>query len=637
MQAVVKTPDIEIKIDGEIPEKVLNALTEEYGSKVQIIEDTDKRYRVHLLVCAGTSCVSGGSLELRDALVEEIKKRGLENEVKVATTGCNGFCAVGPLLIVHPEGIFYKELHKEDVPRFVEEQLIKGRTVTDHLFEEKEQKELIPKMNDINFFKNQILVALRNRGLIDPEVIDEYIGRDGYLGAAKALNEMTPEQIIDEMKKSGLRGRGGAGFPTGLKWSFCHSAKSDQKYILCNADEGDPGAFMDRSILESDPHALLEGMIIGGKAIGANKGYIYVRAEYPLAIERLNIAIAQAREYGLLGKDILGSGFDFDIELYYGAGAFVCGEETALMQSIEGKRGMPRPRPPFPAHKGLWEKPTVLNNVETYANVASIILRGADWFAGLGTEQSKGTKVFALTGCVKNIGLIEVPMGTPLRTIVYDVGGGIEGNRPLKAVQIGGPSGGCLPESLIDTPVDYESITKTGAIMGSGGMVVMDDKSCMVDVARFFLSFTAEESCGKCTPCRVGTTVLLKKLEDITEGRGKPGDIELLESLSRNIIASSLCGLGQTAPNPVLTTIRYFRHEYEAHIYDKKCPAGVCKALTTFKIDPEKCKGCMLCKKKCPQDCISGEKKEPHVIDEEKCIRCGVCYESCKFGAIYFE
>ncbi len=634
MQAVVKTPQIEIRIDGEIPETLLSVLEEEYGKKVQIIENTDKRYRVHLLVCAGTSCVSGGSLDLRDALVEEIKKRGLQDEVMVATTGCNGFCAVGPLLIVHPEGIFYKELHKEDVPHFVEEQLIKGRAVKEHLFEEKERKEVIPKMNDINFFKNQILLALKNRGLIDPEVIDEYIGRDGYMGAAKALNEMTPEQIVDEMKKSGLRGRGGAGFPTGLKWSFCHDAKGDKKYILCNADEGDPGAFMDRSILESDPHALLEGMIIGGKAIGASKGYIYVRAEYPLAIERLNVAIAQAKEYGLLGKDILGSGFDFDIELYFGAGAFVCGEETALMQSIEGKRGMPRPRPPFPAHKGLWASPTVLNNVETYANVPSIILRGSEWFSGLGTEKSKGTKVFALTGCVKNIGLIEVPMGTPLRTIVYDVGGGIEGDRPLKAVQIGGPSGGCLPESLIDTPVDYESITKTGAIMGSGGMVVMDDKSCMVDVARFFLSFTAEESCGKCTPCRVGTTVLLNKLIDITEGRGKPGDIELLESLSKNIIASSLCGLGQTAPNPILTTIRYFRHEYEAHINDKKCPAGVCKALITYSIIADKCKGCGLCKKKCPQDCITGEKKQPHVIDVEKCITCGACYDVCKFDAV---
>ncbi len=637
MRAVVKTPDIEINIDGEIPEKVLQALNEEYGNKLQVIEELDKRYRAHLLVCAGTSCVSNGSLELRDALIEEIEKRGLKDEVKVATTGCNGFCAVGPLMVIHPEGIFYKDLHKEDVSRFVEERLIKGREVQDHLFEETERNEFIPKMNDINFFKSQILVALRNRGLLDPEVIDEYIGRDGYMGAAKALKEMTPEEIVEELLKSGLRGRGGGGFPTGRKWSLAQAAEGDVKYILCNADEGDPGAFMDRSILESDPHAVLEGMIIGGKAIGAKKGYIYVRAEYPLAIERLNIAITQAREYGLLGNDILGTGFDFDIELYYGAGAFVCGEETALMQSIEGKRGMPRPRPPFPAEKGLYDKPTVLNNVETFANVPQIVFRGADWFAGLGTEKSKGTKVFALTGNIKNIGLIEVPMGIPLRSIVYDIGGGIENNRPLKAIQIGGPSGGCLPESLIDTPVDYESIVKTGAIMGSGGMVVMDDKSCMVDVARYFLSFTAEESCGKCTPCRVGTKVLLNKLIEISEGKGKSGDIELLETLSKNIIASSLCALGQTAPNPVLTTLRYFRDEYEAHIYDKKCPAGVCKELITYFIDSDKCTGCMLCKKKCPQECISGEKKQPHEIDQEKCITCGICYNACKFDAIYFE
>ncbi len=637
MRAVVKTQDIEINIDGEIPENVLNTLTKEYGSKLQIIEELDKRYRVHLLICAGTSCVSSGSLELRDALEEEIKKRGLQDEVKIATTGCNGFCAVGPLMIIHPEGIFYKELHKEDVPHFVEERLIKGREVQNHLFEETDRDELVPKMNDISFFKNQVLVALRNRGLIDPEVIDEYIGRDGYMGAAKALNDMTSDQIIEEVLNSGLRGRGGGGFPSGRKWSLAQKAEGDEKYILANADEGDPGAFMDRSILESDPHALLEGMIIGGKAIGAQKGYIYVRAEYPLAIERLNIAIDQARDYGLLGKDILGSGFTFDIELYYGAGAFVCGEETALMQSIEGKRGMPKVRPPYPANKGLWDKPTILNNVETYANVPQIIARGADWFAALGTEKSKGTKVFALTGCIKNIGLIEVPMGTPLRTIVYDIGGGIENNKKLKAIQIGGPSGGCLPESLIDTPVDYESIVKTGAIMGSGGMVVMDETSCMVDVARFFLSFTAEESCGKCTPCRVGTTVLLKKLEDLTKGKGKPGDIEFLENLSKNIIASSLCGLGQTAPNPILTTLKYFRHEYEEHIYEKKCSAGVCKELITYFINPDKCTGCRLCQKKCPQQCISGEKKQPHVIDQEKCITCGVCYDACKFDAIYFE
>lgn len=594
----------------------------------------EKVYRANILICAGTSCVAFGSLKVRDALVAEIESRGLQDEVKVETTGCNGFCAVGPLMIVYPEGVFYKQLTPEDVPYFVEEHLVKGRIVPKHLYEEIDKKEPVPIMSDIGFFKNQILVALRNRGLIDPEVIDEYIGRDGYTATAKALTEMTPEQIVDEIFRSGLRGRGGAGFPTGTKWKFCMEAKGDTKYILCNADEGDPGAFMDRSVLESDPHSVLEGLIIGGKAIGAHKGYIYVRAEYPLAIKRLNIAIEQAKEYGLLGENILDSGFDFDIELYHGAGAFVCGEETALMRSIEGKRGMPRPRPPFPAHKGLFDKPTVLNNVETYANVAQIISRGADWFASLGTEKSKGTKVFALSGDVNNIGLIEVPMGITLRTIVYEIGGGIKNDRKLKAVQIGGPSGGCLPESLINTPVDYESITQTGAIMGSGGMVVMDERSCMVDIAKFFLGFTADESCGKCTPCRVGTAILLKKLTELTEGKGKPGDLEILENISRTIISSSLCGLGQTAPNPVLTTIRYFRDEYEAHIYDKKCPAGVCKELITFMIDAEKCTGCTACSRKCPQKAITGEKKKPHEIDQSLCIKCGVCYDTCKFESI---
>jgi NADH:ubiquinone oxidoreductase subunit F (NADH-binding)/(2Fe-2S) ferredoxin/Pyruvate/2-oxoacid:ferredoxin oxidoreductase delta subunit len=594
----------------------------------------EKVYRANILICAGTSCVAFGSLKLRDALVAEIENRGLQDEVKVETTGCNGFCAVGPLMIVYPEGVFYKQLAVEDVPYFVEEHLVKGRIVPKHLYEEIDKKEPVPIMSDIGFFKNQILVALRNRGLIDPEVIDEYIGRDGYTATAKALTEMTSEQIVDEIYRSGLRGRGGAGFPTGTKWKFCMEAQGDMKYILCNADEGDPGAFMDRSVLESDPHSVLEGLIIGGKAIGAHKGYIYVRAEYPLAIKRLNIAIEQAKEYGLLGENILESGFDFDIELYHGAGAFVCGEETALMRSIEGKRGMPRPRPPFPAHKGLFDKPTVLNNVETYANVAQIISRGAEWFSSLGTEKSKGTKVFALSGDVNNIGLIEVPMGITLRTIVYEIGGGIKEGKKLKSVQIGGPSGGCLPESLIDTPVDYESITKTGAIMGSGGMVVMDETSCMVDIAKFFLGFTADESCGKCTPCRVGTAILLKKLTELTEGKGKPGDLEILESISHKIIASSLCGLGQTAPNPVLTTIRYFRDEYEAHIYDKKCPAGVCKALITYLIDAEKCTGCTACSRKCPQNAITGEKKKPHTIDQSLCIKCGVCYDTCKFDSI---
>ena len=540
----------------------------------------EKKYRVHLLLCAGTSCVANGSLDLKDALSEEIKRRELQDEVYIATTGCNGFCAAGPLMIAYPDEVFYQKLTIEHVPYFVEEYLLKGRVVKEHLFESPEAAELIPKIKEIGFFSRQILVALKNRGLIDPEKIDDYIARDGYLGAAKALLEMTPEQIVEEMITSGLRGRGGAGFPTGLKWKFCAAAEGSPKYMLCNADEGDPGAFMDRSILESDPHSVLEGMIIGAKAIGSNKGYIYVRAEYPLAIERLHTAIGQAKDYGLLGEDILGSGFDMDIELYYGAGAFVCGEETALMRSIEGKRGMPRPRPPFPAHKGLWDRPSVLNNVETLANIAQIIYRGADWFSSLGTEKSKGTKVFALSGRVRNIGLIEVPMGTPLRSIVYDIGGGIPDGKRLKAVQLGGPSGGCVPESLIETPVDYESIAKTGAIVGSGGMVVMDERSCMVDIAKFFLGFTAEESCGKCTPCREGTQQLLRILERITQGEGVPEDLDRLERLSKVIQSASLCGLGQTVPNPVLSTLRYFRHEYEAHIYDKHCPAGVCKRIS---------------------------------------------------------
>jgi NADH-quinone oxidoreductase subunit F len=540
----------------------------------------EKKYRAHLLICAGTSCVSNGSLELRDALVEEIKKRELEDEVYVATTGCNGFCAAGPLMIAYPDEIFYQKLQVEDVPFFVEEYLLKGRVVKKHLFESPEAAEAIPKIKDIGFFSQQILVALKNRGLIDPDKIDEYIARDGYLGAAKALLEMTPEQIVEEMKASGLRGRGGAGFPTGLKWQFCAAAEGSPKYMLCNADEGDPGAFMDRSILESDPHSVLEGLIIGAKAIGAHKAYIYVRAEYPLAIERLHTAIGQAKDYGLLGQDILGSGFDMEIELYYGAGAFVCGEETALMRSIEGKRGMPRPRPPFPANKGLWDRPSVLNNVESLANVPQIIFRGADWFSSLGTEKSTGTKVFALSGRVRNIGLIEVPMGTPLRSIIYDIGGGIPDGKKFKAVQLGGPSGGCVPAHLIETPVDYESIVKTGAIVGSGGMVVMDETSCMVDIAKFFIEFTAEESCGKCTPCREGTQQLLNILERITDGKGVPEDLDRLEQLARVIQSASLCGLGQTVPNPVLSTLRYFRDEYEAHIYDKHCPTGVCKRLS---------------------------------------------------------
>jgi len=588
------------------------------------------------MICAGTGCVAAGSLKIKTKIEEELAKQNLSNEIGIILTGCNGFCANGPIASVFPEGIFYQLLKSEDIPYLVEEHFLKGRPVP-RLMYQPEEKKPIPLLSEIPFFKHQVLRTLRNRGLIDPENIDEYIARDGYLGMAKALFEMSPEQIIEEVKKSGLRGRGGAGFPTGLKWEFCRKAEGNIKYIICNGDEGDPGAFMDRSVLEADPHAVLEGMVIAAKAIGSHRGYIYCRAEYPLAIKRLHIAIDQARERGLLGDDILGSGFSFDIEIYQGAGAFVCGEETALMTSIEGKRGMPRPRPPFPAHKGLWRKPSVLNNVETLANIAQIILKGGDWYASLGTEKSKGTKVFALTGAVNNIGLVEVPMGIPLRTIIYEIGGGIKNNKKFKAVQMGGPSGGCIPEELLDVPVDYESITKTGAIMGSGGMVVMDETNCMVSVARFFLGFTQDESCGKCTPCRVGTKMMLKILDDITNGKGIDGDIEFLVELANTIKDTALCGLGKTAPNPVLTTIKYFRNEYEAHIKHRKCPAKVCKALLTYTINPDVCIGCGLCAKKCPVSAISGERKGAHKIDTEKCIRCGSCYLSCKFKAIVVD
>ncbi len=593
-----------------------------------------ERYRANLMLCGGTGCIASGSLKIKEALEEELRKRGLQNEIIITLTGCNGFCAQGPLMIVHPDDIFYEKLKPQDIPYLVEEHFVKGRPVEKFMYHEPEKRVAVPSMNEIPFFKHQVLRALRNKGLIDPESIEDYIARDGYMAAAKALLEMTPEEIIKEIKDSGLRGRGGAGFPTGLKWELCYRAKGDQKYILCNGDEGDPGAFMDRSIMEADPHVVLEGMIIGAKAIGANKGYIYVRAEYPLAVRRLQLAIDQAKEYGLLGENILDSGFDLDIEIYQGAGAFVCGEETALMRSLEGKRGMPIPRPPFPVNQGLWGKPTVLNNVETYANIPQIILNGAQWFRSLGTEKSTGTKVFALTGAVKNIGLIEVPMGIPLRTIIYDIGGGIQKGRKFKAVQLGGPSGGCIPEHLLDTPVTYEDIVKTGAIVGSGGMVVMDDYNCMVNVARFFLEFTADESCGKCPPCRIGTRVMLDKLIDITEGRGKEGDIETLEDLAKDIIKTSLCGLGQTAPNPVLTTIRYFRDEYESHIYEKWCKAGVCRELSTFYIDTDACTGCTVCARNCPVKAITGEKKKPHHINQAECIKCRTCYEKCKFGAV---
>ena len=587
------------------------------------------------MLCSGTGCQASRSIPFRDALQKELEKQGLLEEIKIIETGCNGFCAVGPVMLVQPEGIFYQRLTPEVVPHLVEEHFLKGRPVQKLLYVEPASKKTIPKMDQIPFFANQMFWVMRNKGVIDPEVIDEYIARGGYFGAAKALRDMTPEQIVEEVKLSGLRGRGGAGFPTGLKWEFARKSEGDVKYVLCNADEGDPGAFMDRSVLESDPHAVLEGMIIAARAIDARQGYIYARTEYPLAVKRLGIAIHQAREYGLLGKNILGSGFDFDVDIYQGAGAFVCGEETALMRSIEGKRGMPRPRPPFPALKGLWEKPTILNNVETLACIAQIMLNGGRWYASVGTEGSKGTKVFALSGDVNNIGLVEIPMGTPLRKLIFDIGGGVPGKKKFKAVQLGGPSGGCVPEQHLDIPVDYEAIAQVGAIMGSGGAIVMDEDTCMVDMARFFMDFVQDESCGKCTPCREGTRRLLQILEKICEGRGEPADLDTLEELSAIIKEASLCGLGQTGPNPVLSTLRYFRDEYEAHIHEKRCPAKRCVALLKFEVDPEICTKCGLCSRACPVEAIAWKKKEVARIDREKCIKCMTCFEKCKFGAIY--
>ena len=593
------------------------------------------KVRTHLMLCGGTGCHASGTRAFQKTLQEELERQGLAEEIKIIETGCNGFCAVGPVMLVQPEGIFYQKLKPEVVPHLVEEHFLKGRPVKSLFYVEPGTGEPIPEMTQIPFFANQMFWVMRNKGIIDPERIDEYIARDGYFGAAKALQEMTPEQIIEEVKVSGLRGRGGAGFPTGIKWEFARKSPGDIKYVLCNADEGDPGAFMDRSVLEADPHAVLEGMIIAAKAIDARKGVIYARTEYPLAIRRLGIAIKQAREYGLLGEDILGTGFDFDIDIYQGAGAFVCGEETALMRSIEGKRGMPRPRPPFPALQGLWEKPTVLNNVETLASIAQIILKGGRWYAAVGTESSKGTKVFALSGDVNNIGLVEVPMGTTLRKIIYDIGGGVPGKKKFKAVQLGGPSGGCVPEQYLDTPVDYEAIAKVGAIMGSGGAIVMDENTCMVDMARFFMDFVQDESCGKCTPCREGTRRLLQLLEKICEGKGEPGDIEILKDLSYSIKDTALCGLGQTGPNPVLSTLRYFKEEYEAHIYEKRCPAKRCVALLRFEVEPDICTKCGLCFRSCPADAVIWKKKEVAVIDKDKCIKCMTCFEKCRFGAIF--
>ena len=590
----------------------------------------------HLMICGGTGCHATGSIAVIEAFRNEISSRGLDERFMVVETGCNGFCAKGPVMVVQPDGIFYVQLKAEDAGPIVDEHLAGGRPVERLLYRDPVSRKPVPHLRDIAFFSGQHSLVLRNKGVVDPELIEDYIAVDGYFGAAKALLEMTPAAIVDEVKTSGLRGRGGAGFPTGLKWGFAAKSPGDIKYVLCNADEGDPGAFMDRSVLEADPHAVLEGMIIAARAVGAHYGYIYCRAEYPLAVKRLGIAISQARDCGLLGDDILGSGFDFDLEVYLGAGAFVCGEETALMLSIEGKRGMPRPRPPFPAQQGLFRKPTVLNNVETYANIAQIIRHGGDWYAGLGTETSKGTKVFALTGSVKNIGLVEVPMGTPLRSIIFDIGGGIVGKkRKFKAAQLGGPSGGCVPEEHIDTPVDFESIVKVGAIMGSGGMIVMDDHTCMVDMARFFMDFIQEESCGKCTPCREGTMRMLQILERITKGEGERGDIELLEELSDVVRDGALCGLGQTGPNPVLSTLKYFREEYEAHIYGKKCPAKRCPALLSFEVDTEACTRCGQCFKRCPAEAVEWKKKEVARIDTDKCIKCMTCISNCPADAIF--
>ena len=592
-------------------------------------------YRSNVLVCGGTGCTSSNSELIIERLREEIAAHGLEKEVNVIRTGCFGLCALGPIMVVYPEGAFYSMVKPDDVPEIVEEHLLKGRIVKRLLYQETVVDDnTVKALNETTFYGKQRRIALRNCGVINPENIDEYIAVDGYQALGKVLTEMTPQQVIDEIKASGLRGRGGAGFPTGVKWGFAAANQADQKYVCCNADEGDPGAFMDRSILEGDPHVVLESMAIAGYAIGASQGYIYVRAEYPIAVKRLQIAIDQAREYGLLGDDIFGTGFSFDIQLRLGAGAFVCGEETALMTSIEGKRGEPRPRPPFPAVKGLFQKPTILNNVETWANVTQIILNGAEWFRSVGTERSSGTKVFALGGKIKHTGLVEVPMGTTLREIVEEIGGGVPNGHSFKAAQTGGPSGGCIPASEMDVKIDYDSLIAIGAMMGSGGMIIMDDTTCMVDIAKFFLEFTVDESCGKCTPCRVGTRRLLELLNKITSGNGTLEDIDRMEKLCYYLKENSLCALGQTAPNPVLSTLKYFRDEYIAHVVEKRCPAGVCKALTNYHIDPEKCRGCTLCARNCPVGAITGSVKQPHVIDTKKCIKCGACMEKCKFGAI---
>ena len=595
------------------------------------------KFKMHLLVCGGTGCNASKSQEIAETLKSNLKDKGLENEVQVILTGCFGFCEKGPIVKIMPDNTFYTEVKPEDAADIVEEHVIKGRKVTRLLYTDPENKQHVADSKHMGFYKKQLRIALRNCGFIDPQNIEEYVGADGYTALAKCLGELTPEQVINEIKLSGLRGRGGGGFPTGLKWEIASKNHADQKYVVCNADEGDPGAFMDRSILEGDPHTVLEAMIINGYAIGATKGLIYIRAEYPLAINRLLTAIGQAREYGLLGEDILGSGFNFDIELRYGAGAFVCGDETALIHSMEGQRGEPTFKPPFPAESGYNGKPTNVNNVETYANIPIIIIKGAEWFSKIGTEKSKGTKVFALAGQINNVGLIEVPMGITLREIIYEIGGGIKGGRDFKAAQTGGPSGGCLTKKHLDTPIDYDNLIAAGSMMGSGGMVVMDDTSCMVAIAKFYLEFTVEESCGKCTPCRVGNKRLYEILEKITKGTGTMEDLDTLRNLGRVIKDTALCGLGQTSPNPVISTIENFYDEYVEHIKDKKCRAGVCKSLMQYIIDPVQCVGCTACARNCPVNAIQGEKKMPHLIDQELCIKCGACIEKCKFNAISIQ
>ncbi|MBE6082950.1 NADH-quinone oxidoreductase subunit NuoF [Sporanaerobacter sp. PP17-6a] len=591
-------------------------------------------YRAHVLVCGGTGCHSSNSDKIIERMEEKIKEKELDKEIKVIKTGCFGLCESGPNMVVYPEGIFYNHVKVSDVDEIVEEHFFKGRPVKRLLYKEVQEENNIKSVNDVNFYKKQTRVALRNCGVIDPENIEEYIAYNGYQALAKAVTEMTPLEVIQVVKDSGLRGRGGAGFPTGRKWEEAYKYKSDKKYIVCNADEGDPGAFMDRSILEGDPHSVLEAMALAGYAVGSDQGFIYVRAEYPIAVQRLQTAIDQAKEYGVLGKNIFGTDFSFDIELRLGAGAFVCGEASALMESIEGRRGMPRNKPPRTAHKGLWQQPTVLNNVETFANIPIIFQKGPEWFRSIGTEKSPGTKVFALGGKIVNTGLVEIPMGTTLREIIFDIGGGIPNGKEFKAVQTGGPSGGCIPKEYLDTPVDFESLSRLGSIMGSGGMIVMDEDNCMVDIAKFFLDFTVEESCGKCTPCRIGTKRMSEILDRITSGKGEPGDIEKLEELSKVITDSALCGLGQTASNPIISTLKYFRNEYESHIFEKTCPAGNCRKLLSFVIVEEKCKGCGLCARNCPASAISGAKAKPHHIDKEKCIKCGACIERCPFNAI---